>query len=99
MWQWPPITSLLIIIIGALSAPFLSFMFLYKALSLYEVSKVTAVRASIPFFVVLYSFLLFHTIPSLRQMLGGGIIIVGILVLISGRHGVRSRNKDSIVSM
>jgi O-acetylserine/cysteine efflux transporter len=99
VWQWPSMTSLLIIIIGALSGAFLSFMLVYKALSLYEVSKVTALRASIPFFVALYSFLLFRTIPTPRQMLGGGIIVAGILVLISGQRSGWSHNKDSNASM
>jgi len=82
--QLPSSISFLIILIGALFGPFLGFMFLYKALSFFEVSRVSAIRTSFPFFVALYSFLIFHTIPGPRQVLGGGIIIVGILVLISG---------------
>lgn len=84
--QLPPGPSLLIILIGALFGPFLGFMFLYKALSFSEVSRVSAFRTSFPFFVALYSFLLFHTVPGPRQMLGGGIIIAGILVLISAHR-------------
>jgi drug/metabolite transporter (DMT)-like permease len=95
----PSSTSLLIITIGAFFGPFLGFTFLYKALSLSEVSRISALRTSFPFFVALYSFLLFHTIPTPRQMLGGGIIIAGILVLISGQRSRWSRNRDSTVSM
>ena len=84
--QLPSNTDLLIIIIGALLGPFLGFTLLYKALSLSEVSRVSALRASLPFFVALYSFLLFRTIPSPRQMLGGGIIVAGILVLVRGQR-------------
>jgi uncharacterized membrane protein len=84
--QLPSSANLFIIIIGALLGPFLGFMFLYKALSFSEVSRVSALRTSFPFFVALYSFLLFRTIPSPRQMLGGGIIVAGILVLIRGRR-------------
>ncbi len=84
--QLPSITNLLVIIIGAFCGPFLGFMLLYKALSLSEVSRVSALRTSFPFFVALYSFLIFRTIPSPHQMLGGGIIVTGILVLIKGRH-------------
>lgn len=98
MLQLPSSTGLPIIIIGAFFGPFLGFMFLYKALSLSEVSRVSVLRTSFPFFVALYSFLLFHTIPSPRQMLGGGIIVVGILVLISGRRGGWGHNKDSAMS-
>jgi len=97
--QLPSSTNLLIIIIGAFSGPFLGFMLLYKALSLSEVSRVSVFRTSFPFFVALYSLLLFHTIPSPRQMLGGGIVVAGILVLISGRRSGWSHNKDSTVSM
>jgi len=84
--QLPSSNSLLIIIAGAFFGPFLGFMLLYKALSLCEVSRVSVFRTSFPFFVALYSFLLFRTIPSPRQMLGGGIIVAGILVLIRGRR-------------
>jgi drug/metabolite transporter (DMT)-like permease len=97
--QLPSSTSLLIITIGAFFGPFLGFTFLYKALSLSEVSRISALRTSFPFFVALYSFLLFHTIPTPRQMLGGGIIIAGIMVLISGQRSRWSHNKDSNVSI
>ena len=96
--QLPSSTSLLIIIIGAFFGPFLGFVLLYKALSLSEVSRVSALRTSFPFFVALYSFLFFRTIPSPRQMLGGGIIVAGILVLISGRRSGWRHNKDSTAS-
>jgi chloramphenicol-sensitive protein RarD len=99
MLQLPSNTDLLIITIGALFGPFLGFTLLYKALSLSEVSKVSAFRTSLPFFVALYSFLLFRTIPTPRQMLGGGIIVAGILALISGRHSRWSHSKDSTASM
>jgi drug/metabolite transporter (DMT)-like permease len=97
--QWPSSTNLIIIIIGALFGPFLGFVFLYKALSLSEVSRVSALRTSFPFFVALYSFLLFRTIPSPHQMLGGGIIVAGILVLVRGQRSGWSHNKDSAISM
>ncbi len=97
--QVPSTTNLLIITIGALWGPFLGFLLLYKALSLSEVSKVSAFRTSFPFFVALYSFLLFRTIPSLHQMLGGGVIVAGILVLIRGQRSGWSHNKDSTISI
>jgi uncharacterized membrane protein len=98
MLQVPSSINLLIITVGALFGPFLGFMLLYKALSVSEVSRVSALRTSFPFFVALYSFLLFHTIPSPHQMLGGGIIVAGILVLISGRRSGWSHREDSTVS-
>ncbi len=58
------------------------FWFFLKAIQQMEVSKVMVVRAVDPFFVMVYSFLFFHTVPALVEIAGGILIIIGILILI-----------------
>ncbi len=82
--QSPASTTLLVTIVGALFGPFVGIWFLYKALAVAEVSRVATLRASFPFFVTLYSALLFGTIPTLRQMVGGGIVVVGVTLTLFG---------------
>lgn len=84
--QLPSIDNLVVIAIGVFWGPFLGFILLYKALSLSEVSRVAALRTSYPLFVAFFSLLVFRTVPSLVQMLGGALIVLGILALIRGRR-------------
>jgi O-acetylserine/cysteine efflux transporter len=84
--QLPSIANLAVTAFGVFWGPFLGYILLYKALSLSEVFTVATLRTSYPLFVALFCLVLFRTVPSPLQMLGGGLIVLGILVLIRGRH-------------
>ncbi len=58
------------------------FWFFLRAIQAMEVSKVMVVRSIDPFFVILYSFIFFHTIPSFIEIIGGILIVIGILMMI-----------------
>ena len=68
-------------ILGAFMAPFLGYLLFYKALSMLEISKVMAVRCSDPFFTLIYSFIAFSSTPTIKQLIGGTLIVVGVLIL------------------
>lgn len=68
------VTSIITMVIG--------FWFFLRAIQAMEVSKVMVVRSIDPFFVILYSFIFFRTIPSLIEIIGGIVIIIGIIILI-----------------
>jgi len=80
-----PDSVLAAIPLGAFCGPFLSYVLLYQALARLEVSKVSIVRNLQPFFVAVYSFVLFHTLPGLKEMLGGVIVTAGVGLLIHSR--------------
>jgi drug/metabolite transporter (DMT)-like permease len=84
--QMPSIDNLVVTAVGVFWGPLLGFILLYKALSISEVFMVATLRTSYPLFVALLSLLFFRTLPSLLQMAGGALIVLGILALVRGRH-------------
>lgn len=81
--QLPPLTFAVAInaVVG--------FVFFYKALELLDVSKVAIIRTLDPFIVVVYAMAVFHTLPSLQQLIGGTFVVVGVLVTIYG-HTIKT---------
>ena len=65
------------------------FVFFYKALELLDVSKVAIIRTLDPFIVVAYALAVFHTLPSLQQLVGGAIVVAGVLTTMYG-HNIRT---------
>ena len=62
------------------------FGFFYKSLETIEVSKGAVVRSLDPFMVLLYGFFLFGTLPSLHEIFGGILIILGVVIIILKRR-------------
>jgi drug/metabolite transporter (DMT)-like permease len=93
--QAPTPRAFIIIAVGSIIGPFLGFFLTYQALAIGDVSRVTAVKSCFPFFVALYSFLIFGTTPGPSQWAGGLIIVAGVLVLVAGQSGAWSRSKGS----
>ncbi|MGD9101007.1 MAG: DMT family transporter, partial [Anaerolineae bacterium] len=84
-WQRPPPDILALIAVGALGGPLFSHVLLYRALALIDASKVSLVGATQPAFVLLYSLLLFGTLPLLHQIAGGLLSVGGVVILLSAR--------------
>ncbi|MEM7028202.1 MAG: DMT family transporter [Chloroflexota bacterium] len=66
--------------------PFLSYLLFYRGLVTLDISKAAIIRASQPLFVAVYSLVLFGTVISQQQMLGGGIILAGVSLMIGGQR-------------
>ena len=77
-------------LLGAFSAPFLTVISYYEALKRVEISKVVAIISFQPFFTALYAVLFFAVFPSLKQIIGGSIVTLGVVILATSR-----RNKVS----
>jgi len=60
---------------------FLGFLLFYKSLSLYEMSKAIAVRSTEPFFVAIFGLIILMTIPTINQIIGGTLIVVGVIII------------------
>jgi len=84
--RWSPPTSreLLLVGLGAFFGPFLAWLLLMAALARADASRVALFRNLQPVFVVLYSLILFGALPGPRQLVGGGIVVLGIILLLSG---------------
>ncbi|MBN1294550.1 MAG: DMT family transporter [Candidatus Latescibacteria bacterium] len=77
-----PAPKLLIITFtGAFFGPFLNVISVYKALETIPAGKLALFRSIQPLFIMVASGIFLHTIPGIRESLGGMIIITGSIIL------------------
>ncbi len=76
-----PSTVLVYAVLGAVTGVVVSFILLYKALAVYDVSKVATIMTAQPFMTAVWSFVILALIPSSNQILGGVLIVIGVVVL------------------
>jgi drug/metabolite transporter (DMT)-like permease len=76
-----PSTVLVYAVLGAVTGVVVSFILLYKALALYDVSKVATIMTAQPFMTAVCSFIILALVPSSNQILGGVLIVIGVVVL------------------
>lgn len=74
------------ILLGAFFGPFLNILFYFKSLKFLEASKTSLIRASLPLFVLLNSIIILSMRPFFKEILGGLIIIIGLLILVLGHE-------------
>jgi drug/metabolite transporter (DMT)-like permease len=76
-----PSTVFVYAVLGAVTGVVVSFILLYKAFALYDVSKVATIMTAQPFMTAVWSFLILALVPSSNQILGGVLIFIGVGVL------------------
>lgn len=67
--------------LAALVGAFLGFILFFKSLSFYELSKAVAVRSIEPFFAAIMALAILGTSISVKQLVGGLIIVSGVVIL------------------
>lgn len=77
-----PNAALLYAFLGGLTGAFIGFIFFYKALEKIKMSKVMTLRTIEPFWVVVFSFVILLTIPTINQLIGGSFIVIGIIIIV-----------------
>lgn len=82
---WPDLTAWLWIIGGSFFGPFLSYYLFYEGLVYVDLAPGAVIRATQPLFVALYSLLLFGTLITLPQFIGGLMMIVGVAFMPAAR--------------
>ncbi len=88
-----PISALTNIAIGATLGPFVAVLFIYYSFRHIEVSKSSIVQSLKGIFVLLGSYLYFHTLPLVHQLIGGGITVLGVMIISLSRAGFLKRKK------
>jgi drug/metabolite transporter (DMT)-like permease len=83
---WPRPTAWLWIIGGSFFGPFLSYVLFYKGLVYLDLAKGAVIRAMQPLFVAIYSLLLFGTLITLQQFMGGMLMIIGVVLMLWERQ-------------
>jgi drug/metabolite transporter (DMT)-like permease len=76
-----PSSVLVYAVLGAVTGVVVSFILLYKALEVYDVSKVATIMTAQPFLTAVWSFVLLSLVPSTNQLMGGVLIVIGVVVL------------------
>ena len=70
-----PFVTLFYTFFGSVTGGVLSFILFFKALQIFEISKVATIRTVEPFLTVIFSLAL---MPTANRLLGGALIIIGV---------------------
>jgi len=76
-----PSSVLVYALLGAVTGVVVSFVLLYKAFEVYDVSKVATIMTAQPFLTAVWAFFILALVPSVNQVLGGVLIVLGVVVL------------------
>ena len=80
--MWPSLPTWLWVIGGAFFGPFLSYLLFYHGLRHLELGKGAVIRATQPLFVAVYSLVLFGTLITLQQFIGGLMMLAGVALML-----------------
>ena len=86
-----PLWIIPVLALASLLTAVLGFIFYYKAFELIEISQAAIIRTLDPFFVVLYAFIIFGTLPSGSEILGGSLIVAGVIVSLLGPTAIKTK--------
>ena len=81
-FQTPGPVDILYMALGGITGAYIAKAFQFQAIKLIDVSRTTAVLPLESIFVVIFSYYIFHEIPSLIKLIGGAGIIVGVIFLV-----------------
>lgn len=83
------IRTALLMMGASLIGPFFSFLLIYTALKYLDLGVQNALQSMNIVFTTVLTFLVFHTVPPLHKLVGGGIVLAGVVVigLVSSRRG------------
>jgi len=74
--------DILYMALGGIAGAYIAKACQFQAIKLVDVSRTTAVLPLESIFVVLFSYFIFHEIPSAIKLLGGAGIIIGVIFLV-----------------
>ena len=80
--QTPGPTDLAFMVLGGITGAYIAKACQFQAIKLIDVSRTTAVLPLESIFVVIFSYYIFHEIPSVIKLIGGAGIIVGVIFLV-----------------
>jgi drug/metabolite transporter (DMT)-like permease len=76
-----PSSAIFYAVIASLTGVVISFILFYKALEIYDLSKVSALSTIEPFLTIIFSFIILSQLPTINQLLGGVLIVTGIILI------------------
>lgn len=79
-----PAGQLPLVAVAVTVSVILSLIFYYKALQLLNLSKIAIIRTLEPFMVAVLALIVFRTLPSTNQLVGGTLVVIGVFLTIVG---------------
>jgi len=79
------ISNAVLIFFTALLVSILGISLMYKAYEIADLSKIASIAATQPLIILVYAFIIFSTLPTGLQLVGGAIILAGTFILIFSR--------------
>jgi chloramphenicol-sensitive protein RarD len=76
-----PSVTLVYAFLGSVTGVVLSFVLFFKALEVFEMSKTATIRTMEPFLTAIFSFIILALTPTVNQLVGGVLIVVGVVAL------------------
>jgi len=76
-----PSVTLVYAFLGSVTGVVLSFALFFKALEVFEVSKAATIRTMEPFLTAIFSFIILALTPTVNQVVGGILIVIGVVTL------------------
>ncbi len=68
------------IIIGSTMSAVIGYIFYFLAMQRMDISKVAIIRTLDPFVVLIYAFIIFRTLPTTIELIGGILIVSGVII-------------------
>ncbi len=81
-FQVPGLRDLVFMAFGGLTGAYIAKASQFQSIKLLDVSRSTAVMPLESLFVVLFSYFLFHDLPSVIKLIGGAGIVMGVVFLV-----------------
>ncbi len=90
---WLPLHLLPLIFFTGILTAIVSFYLFFKAYEHLDVSKTAVIRTIDPFIVILYVFFIFRELPTEKDVVGGFMIVIGVLISVA-HHRVSNQLKQ-----
>jgi len=92
-----PSETVVYAVLGSVTGVVLSFILFFKALQVFEVSKAATIRTMEPFLTTVFAFVILALTPTVNQLLGGALIVVGVVVLsvTKGKQALSSKQTST----
>jgi len=79
------VPHLTVLVVGAIIGPFMGQMLCFYSMRYIGLSELEIMRATSPLIVLAYSLVFLGMLPPLRQGIGGAVVVIGVLLLVSSR--------------
>jgi drug/metabolite transporter (DMT)-like permease len=89
--SWPSPKLIPVVILGSTTGLVIFNWLRYRALAYIDLSTLSTLSTLNPFVVILLSLLILSQMPTLNQLLGGCLIVLGVILILLDMNATRKR--------